>query len=653
LRRQIWDLVCEAQLAADLKELRRERHGDHEHVWDDRLSAAGAPRALEGLSARGFAHLLEDLDTYLCDLGRAQIRGGLHVLGDPPTGTALIDLLFAILRSPNGPVASLTEAVTRACGIAPGALGECRGIWREPVPAILPVAAPATAGQIRTAIDELARHLLRELAVHDFAVEPIDRLVSPIIDGAGVGAAEGAASVASTLRFACEVLVPKIAATTDETRYLLHGLAGRYVPAGPAGAPTRGMAHVLPTGRNFYTFDPRGLPTRAAWTTGEELARKVLARHLAEAGAWPESIAMSLWGTPTLRSGGDEIAQALALIGVRPRWDPETHRTIGLDVVPLPELGRPRIDVTLRISGFFRDALSVLVHWFDEAVQRVAMLDEPPEQNFLRKHWLAEGAELVGEGVDTEVARRRAAYRVFGPRPGAYGTALLALIEGKTWTDSRDLAGAAVSSSEWAYSRGVQVEAAAELARRLALVDLVVQCQDTREQDLLDSSDYFESHGGLVVAATRLSGRRPRVYFADSSEPTHVQVRTLQMETLRVYRSRVVYPKWLSAMQRHGYRGGLEMAATVDCLFGYAATAAVVPDWMFEGVARSFTGAEARQFLLQFNPWALSSIAERLLEAEQRDMWRPLAQTASALRSVLLDSEAALEDGTGAMREYS
>jgi cobaltochelatase CobN len=618
LRRQIWDLVCEAQLATDLKELRRERHGNHDHGWDDRLTANGTPRALDLLSGRGFAHLLEDLDAYLCDLGRAQIRGGLHVFGQAPQGTELIDLLFAVLRGANGPAASLIDGVTCACGIRPADLRDARGLWKGPAPEVLSVGIGPTAGQIRAAIDGLARRLLCELAADEFRAAGVAGLIERTF-------VDAAADVERTLLFACEVLVPNIARTSDETRHLLQGLDGRYVPAGPAGAPTRGMAHVLPTGRNFYTLDPRGLPTQAAWTTGLELANLLTARHFADTRRWPESVAMSVWGTPTLRTGGDEIAQALALIGVRPVWDLETRRTCGTEIVPLSDLGRPRIDVTLRVSGFFRDSLAVLIDLFDAAVQRVAALDESAEQNFIRKHWLAEGSSP----------------RVFGPRPGAYGTGLLQTFDDGTWRTAEDLASIAVTSGGWALGGGSAVAALETFRRQLARTDLVVQCHDSREQDLFDASDYFEFSGGLAAAAAAAS-----LYFADSSDPGHLQVRTLQMEALRVYRSRVVNPKWLEAMQRHGSRGALEMASTVDCLFGYAATTGIVTDWMFEGVARAFVGAaQAQAFLERCNPWALNSIAERLLEAEQRGLWSPLPQTSALLRAAMLESEAAVEEG--------
>jgi cobaltochelatase CobN len=688
LRRQVWDLVRTARLEDDLKQIRLQRHGDHEHPWDERISEQGIPRALERLSGRGFAHLLEDLDAYLCDLGRAQIRGGLHVFGVPPQGSALVDLLFAILRSPNGGIPSLIDAVTRAGGIDAAVLRQARGVWPEPLSPVFSewASAGATAGQVRTAVDELARALLRDLARCEFADTCIDGVIQQRFapsDGAGAaglisaefnstgvnaaalkgaelhgaglnvaglnGAGLNAAALidlSRTLCFACATLVPDLARTTDETRHLLAALDGAYVPAGPSGSPSRGMAHVLPTGRNFYTVDPRGLPTPAAWSTGEALAREALARHFAEKGRWPESIALSIWGTPTMRTGGDDIAQALALLGVRPVWEPETRRTCGLDIIPLSELGRPRVDVTLRVSGFFRDAFPALMHLYDDAVQRVVLLDEPAEQNFVRKHWLAETLGLQAQGCDVDSARRRASYRVFSAKPGAYGTGLMQLMDSGAWRDTSDLAQAVLLWGGWAYSPQCSdgVEAVESFRRKLAGVELVLHNQDNLEQDLFDSSDYFEFHGGLVAAVTSLSNTTPQSYFGDSSDPSRPGIRTLQGEALRVYRSRVVNPKWLCAIQRHGYRGGLEMAATVDALFGFSATAGIVTDWMFEGIAESFADGAAQRFLERANPWALNAIVERLLEAEQRQLWVPKPETLGRLRAALLASEATIEE---------
>jgi cobaltochelatase CobN len=652
LRRQVWELVRTAQLEDDLKQIRLQRHGGHEHPWDERINEQGIPRALEGLSGRGFAHLLEDLDAYLCDLGRAQIRGGLHVFGAPPEGSALVDLLFAILRSPNGNVPSLIETVTRACGIDPVELREARGVWTGPVaPALAQWTSQlSSVGQIRSALDGLARTLLRDLAGGEFSSALVDQVISQrcgLLHGDTMVALSGSLTALSQVcRFACDTLAPNLAKTTDESRHLLAALEGRYVPAGPSGSPSRGMAHVLPTGRNFYTVDPRALPTPAAWSTGSALAREALARHVTEKGRWPESIALSIWGTPTMRTGGDDIAQALALLGVRPVWEPETRRTSGLDIIPLSELGRPRVDVTLRVSGFFRDAFPALMHLFDEAVQRVVILDEPSEQNFVRKHWLAETLALQAQGCEEGLAGRRASYRVFSSKPGAYGTGLMQLMDSSAWRDANDLAEAVLLWGGWAYSPQSSdgVEAVESFRRKLAGVDLVLHNQDNLEQDLFDSSDYFEFHGGLVAAVSMASNSAPQAYFGDSSDPSRPGVRTLQGEALRVYRSRVVNPKWLTAIQRHGYRGGLEMAATMDALFGFSATAGIVTDWMFEGIAESFANGDAQRFLQRDNPWALNAIVERLLEAEQRRLWAPKPETLERLRAALLSSESTIEE---------
>jgi len=727
LRAQIWDLVQTERLEEDLKQVRRERHADHVHSWDDRLTEQGVPRGLETLSGRGFAHLLEDLDAYLCDLGRAQIRGGLHVFGVAPTADVLVDLMFAILYSPNGDVPSLIDSVTRACGINPATLRTHHGVWPDALPPVLAHAGTvATVGQVRTAIERLARDLLVALAARAFTGSAINEILAarglgsdagesalhsslaatpqvsadvgapnsmmaatpqvsagvgapnammaatPQVSAdvgapnammaatpqasAGVGATNGYVAHAApssvpdalnalhaVLHFACTTLAPSLARTTDETRNLLSALNGRYVPAGPSGAPSRGMAHVLPTGRNFYTVDPRGLPTPAAWTTGAALADAALRRFHGDENCWPENIALSVWGTPTMRTGGDEIAQALALLGVKPMWEPVTRRTCGLEVIPLSELGHPRIDVTLRVSGFFRDAFPALMQLFDEAVQRVVMLDEPTEQNYPRKHWLAETAALIADGHVPDVASRRASFRVFSSKPGAYGTGVMDLIDNRSWRDTQDIAEVVLAWSGWAYADSNGVDAADAFRRRMTTVDLALHNRDNREQDLFDSSDQFEYHGGLIAAATSLSGTQPHAYVGDSSDASRPDVRSLKGEALRVFRTRVVNPKWLAGIQRHGYRGGVEIAATVDALFGLAATAGIISDWMFESAADTFAKGEMREFLERTNPWALNAVVERLLEAEQRQLWSAKAETLESLRSVLLATEATIE----------
>jgi cobaltochelatase CobN len=451
-------------------------------------------------------------------------------------------------------------------------------------------------------------------------------------------------------------LLPNLRRTTDEITNLLAGLDGRYVPAGPSGAPTRGMAHVLPTGRNFYAVDPRALPSAAAWQVGQELAREVLERYRRDTGTLPETVGISMWGTAAMRTSGDDVAEVLALYGVRPVWQKENRRVLGVEAIPLAELGRPRIDVTVRISGFFRDAFPHLIRLIDDAASLVARLDEPPDRNFIRKHYLADlalderlapsppgfaGGEGWGEGNPD--AERRARYRVFGSKPGSYGAGLLPLIDERNWETAADLAETYVNWSGYAYSAdGDAIPAPETFRHRLAGIEVALHNQDNREHDLLDSDDYFQFHGGMI-AAIRAVGGRPRHYFGDSADPAHPRVRDLKEEVLRVFRSRVVNPKWLESIQRHGYKGGLEMAATVDYLFGYDATADVVDDWMYEQVAQSYAVA-AEEFLSRSNPWALSAIAERLLEAADRGLWSAHSDTTLAhLHEILDRDETALE----------
>ena len=480
-------------------------------------------------------------------------------------------------------------------------------------------------------------------------------------------AAIGNQSLRRILTFVVAELVPNLGRTTDEITNLLAGLDGRYVPAGPSGAPTRGMAHVLPTGRNFYAVDPRALPSAAAWQVGQELAREVLERYRRDTGTLPETVGISMWGTAAMRTSGDDVAEVLALYGVRPVWQKENRRVLGVEAIPLAELGRPRIDVTVRISGFFRDAFPHLIRLLDDAASLVARLDEPPDRNFVRKHYLADLERFSCEpgerrglsppetrsdctdsvGINPtarqEDAERRARYRVFGSKPGSYGTGLLPLIEERNWETVADLAETYVNWSGYAYSADGDAIAAPETFRhRLAGIEVALHNQDNREHDILDSDDYFQFHGGMI-AAIRAVGGRPRHYFGDSADPAHPRVRDLKEEVLRVFRSRVVNPKWLESIQRHGYKGGLEMAATVDYLFGYDATADVVDDWMYEQVAQSYAVA-AEEFLSRSNPWALSAIAERLLEAAGRGLWSaPSAQTLADLHELQGRAETALE----------
>jgi cobaltochelatase CobN len=439
---------------------------------------------------------------------------------------------------------------------------------------------------------------------------------------AGEAGEAGLAVVDRVERWICERLVPALRATPGEIGNTLAALAGRYVPAGPSGAPTRGAAHVLPTGRNFYSVDPKALPSPLSWQVGQALADALVERHVAETGAPPTTVGLVLWGTAAMRTSGDDAAQALALLGVRPLWDGDSGRVTGLEPIPIDELGRPRIDVTLRISGFFRDALPHLVSLLDDAVGLVAGLDESDADNPVRAAGAADA-------------------RIWGPPPGGYGTGLLPIIERGSWRTDADLAEVYLAWSGFAYGRHRFGDPAPqEMRRRFAAIEVAVKNQDNREHDIFDSDDYLQDHGGMVAAVRALSGRAPHSWFGDTSDPATPRVRALAEEAARVVRSRVLNPRWIDAMRRHGYKGAFELAATVDYLFGYDATARVVEDWMYERVTEAYVGdPDVRAFFRASNPWALRAIAERLLEAGERGMWTASDRARKTLVDAVLEAE--------------
>src|SRR5213078_3620307 len=471
-----------------------------------------------------------------------------------------------------------------------------------------------------------ARRLVLACEDAGWAVEKIPSIVGP------------APRVVEVLEFAATEVVPRLAATTGEIGAVLHALDGGYVAAGPSGSPTRGLVNVLPTGRNFYSVDPKAIPSRNAWEVGQALADSLLARHREDTGDWPATVGLTMWGTSAMRTQGDDIAEALALLGCRPVWDDASRRVTGVEAVPLDDLGRPRIDVTVRISGFFRDAFPHVVALLDDAVALVAGLDEPAADNFVRAHVLADEAEH-GD-------RRRATTRIFGSKPGAYGAGLLPLIDARNWRTDADLAEVYAVWGGYAYGRGLDGrEARADMESAFRRIEVAAKNTDTREHDIADSDDYFQFHGGMVAMVRHLTGNSPAAYIGDSAMPDLVRTRTLAEETRRVFRARVVNPRWLAAMARHGYKGAFEMAATVDYLFGYDATAGVVDDWMYEQLAASYVFDEQTSaFLRKSNPWALRGIAERLLEAADRGLWAsPEDGTLEELRSVYLELEGELE----------
>jgi cobaltochelatase CobN len=625
----------------------------------ERARAAGIDRDCGIAAGEDMPGALRKLDGFLCELKELQIRDGLHVFGQSPEGELLDGLIVAFARARRGlgpDAESLLRALAADLGLGADPLMlDLAEPWTGPRPAVLtqmppPQPSPACGGGSQPHPGKpspacgggLGGGLRREAregggwrSAGD-TVERLEDLALRLVSGTARPAPEWHATRA-VLGWIERVLRPAVAACgAAEIAGILAGLDGRAVAPGPSGAPSRGRPEVLPTGRNFYSIDTRAVPTPAAWQLGWHSAGLLVERHAQEHGVYPARLALSAWGTANMRTGGDDIAQALALLGVRPVWEGASGRVTGFEILPASVLDRPRVDVTLRISGFFRDAFPGLIDLFDSAVRAVAALDEPPETNPLAARVAADRRALEADGIAPGEAALRASYRVFGSMPGSYGAGLQTLIDERVWQDDGDLAEAYLAWSGWAYGAGAEGRPERGLLEaRLAGADAVIHNQDNREHDLLDSDDYYQFEGGLALAVRHLSGRDPAVYHNDHSQPDRPRIRTLREEIGRVVRGRAANPRWIAGVMRHGYKGAAEIAATVDYLFAFAATARAVDDSHFEALYDSYLGDDAvRGFMEMHNPAALAETRSRFKEAVERGLWRPKR---NSVRAELID----------------
>lgn len=588
IRQEIWTLLQAAKMDRDLGWEER----PDEDAFDDKMM---------------------EIDGWLCEIKDVAIRGGLHILSEAVTGQMRVELVLAMMRA--------------------------RQLWggETAVPGLREALGLSEAGdETRNRVDDIehiAMGLLTALEDHGWQEASIDQILA----GSDLPAGTDHEVLTHLLRFACAEIVPRLNATSREIDQILAALEGRFIEAGPSGSPMRGLVNVLPTGRNFYSVDPKSLPSRLAWETGQLLADSLIERYRSEHdGAYPTSVGLSVWGTSAMRTSGDDIAEVFALLGVRPVWDEASRRVISLDVIPLEELGRPRIDTTVRISGFFRDAFPHVLALLDDAVQLVVGLDEPADMNYPRAHALADHGNNLGH-----------VRRIFGSKPGTYGAGLLQLLESGNWRDDQDLAQVYTTWGGYAYGRNLDgVEAADDMRTAYRRIQVAAKNVDSKEHDIADSDDYFQFHGGMVATVRALTGEDPEAYIGDSTRQETVKTRTLHEESRRVFRARVVNPRWIEAMRAHGYKGAFEMSATVDYLFGYDATTGLMEDWMYETLTDTYVSDQTnREFFEKSNPWALRDISGRLLEAAERGLWeQPSDKALSTLKEAFLDMEGAVED---------
>ncbi|RLE14044.1 cobalamin biosynthesis protein CobN [Candidatus Aerophobetes bacterium] len=605
LKRSIWEKVCQAKLNHDLK-------------------------INEKTALADFDKFLEKLHGYLSEIKDTQIRDGLHILGEPPINSHLDEFLVALTRLPNGDIPSLRQSLAKIKGYDYDKLLMYRGKLNP---------NGKTNGQIIDELNEFSLRIIKKLHEMNFKEKVIENELTKILG-------EDDPNVKKVLFYISHSLVPKLADTTRELTNTLLSSDGFFVPPGPSGAPTRGMADILPTGRNFYSLDPYAIPSPAAWRVGVKMGDDLIKRFLQDEGKYPENVGIVIWGSPTMRTQGESVAEALYLMGVKPSWRKQSGRVKGIEIIPLEKLKRPRIDVTFRISGFFRDAFPNVVELLDEAVQMVADLDEPFESNFIAKHVSNEVKEKLAKGIDPEKAKEEACYRVFGCKPGAYGAGVNDAIDSKNWKDEKDLGKVYVTWGGYVYGKKKYGRLAPEdFKKRLSVMDIAVKNVDTREYDMMDSDDFYSYHGGMIAAVKAFKGKSPRSYIGDSSDPERTKVRTAEEEAKYVFRARVLNPRWIKSMQRHGYKGAGDISRMVDIAFGWDATAEVLEDWMYEELAKKYAlDKNMQEWFKKVNPYALQNITERLLEAIKRGMWQAEEKMKKELQKIYLDIEGILEE---------
>ena len=562
-----------------------------------------------GLSGEDEDSDLAKLDSYLCELKEAQIRDGLHIFGSSPVNDLERDLAIALVRVPRGAGvhgdASLIRALASDCHVDIDPLDcEMGQAYRGPRHAMLEAVSTDTWRSNGDTVERLELLAMEAINWHETL--------------------ENFTETALVLAELHQTVLPNLRACgSSEMNGLLTALDGKFVPPAPSGAPTRGRLDVLPTGRNFFSVDSSAVPTPTAWALGWKSANLLIEKHLQTHGDWPRTMLLTAWGTANMRTGGDDIAQALALMGVKPKWDSANRRVTGFEVLPEGVLGRPRVDVTLRISGFFRDAFPQLISLVDSAAKAVMELEEAEAQN-------PAAARAKREGNTS---------RVFGSKPGAYGAGLQAMIDERLWADKSDLAEAYLEWGSYAYGAGVEGKRdRAGFETRLKQTEAIVQNQDNREHDILDSDDYYQFEGGAAAAVSTLQGHDRPIYHNDHSRPERPVIRTIDEEIGRVVRSRVVNPKWIDGVKRHGYKGAFEMAATVDYLFAFSATTGAVKNHHFDLVESAFLeDDDTREFIAEHNAPALLEMTQRFQEAIDRGLWAPKSNSARARIAGLLE----------------
>lgn len=572
----------------------------------------------------------ERLYDYICELRDVTIKDGLHIYGRPPAGKRFQEMVYALTRLENGSVPSLRESVAEAMSLS------LRDLLEDP--SGFNLRKGQTNGALIDEIDAASSILIEMMAECGYDREEVLNIIRVEYGG-------GNDNLEACGAFICDEIVKNLNRTSDEITNMLKGLDAGYVEPGPSGDPTRGNAHLLPTGRNCYSIDPASVPTRAAWKTGKELADQMVERYIEEKGEYPQNVGIVVWATDTMRTGGDDIAYILWLMGLKPVWSDRGGAVTGLEVIPASELGRPRIDMSLRISGMFRDSFPNLVHMIDEGVEMIASLDESDDVNYLAAHLREDLLEKIKEGLSEEEAREMALIRIFGDPPGQHGVGVCDVVHASAWEDRKDLADVFTNWGAHAYGRKFRGEKFPELfKKKFGSLDATVKNRVSGEWDILETDDDYACLGGMNACVKAYGNKDPVSVIGDASDPKSIKTKLLEEEIRFIFRSRVLNPRWIEGLKPHGFRGVQDIVTTIEYTFGWDATSDAVDDWEYQAATEHFLfNEENRQWIEENNPYALRSISGRLLEARDRGLWDADEETIRKLQRIYLESEEYLE----------
>ncbi len=585
----------------------------------------------------GEDEIIETVHKKLHLVGETDINLGLHVFGYPPSPADKLAKYVITIDQRLPPGKSLVKALARMLGT------DYDGLDDDPLKIHEGLGIPYR--ELKRKIRAVAEKIVEEIINNDekdlcgIAEEVVKEYLGITIGDCSelLGPLQNALGIARLLM------------RSDKELYsLLNGLSGGYIEPGPSGNLYRGKTSVLPTGRNFYLLDPRTLPTRAAWIVGVRSAELLIEYYREKHGRLPETVGQVLWSIDAFKADGEQLAQILYLLGVEPVWD-DAGNVVGLKPIPLERLGRPRIDVLVRISGIVRDILPNYIDLIDRAVSLVISLDEPPEMNYPRKHYLEDVEKLLELGYSREEAEERAKYRVYGSPPGSYGAGVNLAVEASAWKDREELAKIWIQWSGYAYTRRKYgVESHEHLALSLKRVDMVNRNHVSDEHDIFGCCCYFSYHGGFYNAAKTLSGRPVEAVTVDTRNTYRLRIRGMDEEIERVVRAKLLNDQWIEEMKKHGYRGASEFQRKILHFYGWASVSGLAQDWMFNQIAEKYVlDEEMRKWFLEHNKWAVEEITRRLIEAAARGVWRAPPEILEKLRRIYSEIEGYLEEDLG------